>query len=88
MACKGFAWRVVKWRNIEALLLEHYEVGTSKEGAEAYPPLMLLKDMLLQKCLRPGGQSPEWVSLRPRGLQACRHIPSDPELELGHIGLL
>ena len=41
--------KVVKWRNIEALLLEHYEVGTSKEGADAYPPLMLLKSMLLQK---------------------------------------
>ena len=41
--------KVVKWKNIEALLLEHYEVGTSKEGANAYPPLMLLKSMLLQK---------------------------------------
>ena len=41
--------KVVKWRNIEALLMEHYEVGTSKEGADAYPPLMLLKGMLLQK---------------------------------------
>ena len=27
--------KVVKWKNIEALLLEHYEVGTSKEGADA-----------------------------------------------------
>ena len=25
--------KVVKWKNIEALLLEHYEVGTSKEGS-------------------------------------------------------
>ena len=41
--------KVVKWRNIEALLLEHYDVGRSKEGADAYPPLMLLKAMLLQK---------------------------------------
>ena len=41
--------KVVKWRNIEALLMEHYEVGTSKEGADAYLPLMLLKSMLLQK---------------------------------------
>jgi len=23
----------------------------------------------------------EWVSLRPRGLRAGRHVPSDPELE-------
>ena len=34
--------KVVKWRDVEALLLEHYETGTSKEGADAYPPLMLL----------------------------------------------
>jgi len=32
----------IKWRNIEALLLEYYDVGKSKEGADAYPPLMLL----------------------------------------------
>ena len=44
--------KVVKWRNMEALLLEHYGVGTSKEGADAYPPLMLLKCMLLQKWFR------------------------------------
>ena len=47
MTRKSFAWRVIKWRNIEALLLEYYDVGKSKEGADAYPPLMLLKCMLL-----------------------------------------
>ena len=41
--------KAVKWRNVEALLMEHYEVAMSKEGADAYPPLMLLKGMLLQK---------------------------------------
>ena len=41
--------KVVKWRNIEALLKEYYEVGTSKEGADAFPPLLLMKCMLLQK---------------------------------------
>jgi len=30
--------KVVNWRNAEALLLEHYEVGRSKEGADAYSP--------------------------------------------------
>ena len=40
---------VVKWKNIKAQLLEHYEVGKSEEGADAYSPLMLLKSMLLQK---------------------------------------
>jgi IS5 family transposase len=44
--------KVVKWNNIEALLMAHYDVGTSKEGADAYPPLMLLKCMLLQKWFR------------------------------------
>ena len=63
--------RVVKWRNIEALLGESYEVGTSKEGADAYPPLMLLKALLLQK----------WFRLRPIGAYAPVGIPSDPELE-------
>jgi IS5 family transposase len=43
---------VVKWRNIDALLREYYGVGTSKEGADAYPPLMLLKCLLLQKWFR------------------------------------
>ena len=43
---------VVNWKNIEALLREYYEVGTSKEGADAYPPLMLLKGLLLQKWFR------------------------------------
>ena len=51
----------VTWETIEALLLEYYEVGRSTEGADvypiefgdysigAYPPLMLLKCLLLQK---------------------------------------
>jgi len=43
---------VVRWRDVEALLLEHYETGTSKEGADAYPALMLLKALLLQKWFR------------------------------------
>ena len=44
--------KAVNWQNIEALLLEHYEVGKSKEGADAYSPLLLLKCMLLQKWFR------------------------------------
>jgi hypothetical protein len=28
---------VVKWKNIEAQLLEHYEVGKSEEGADVVP---------------------------------------------------
>jgi IS5 family transposase len=44
--------KVVKWRDLEALLLERYETGTSNEGADAYPALMLLKALLLQKWFR------------------------------------
>jgi len=44
--------KVLKWKNIDALLREYYQVGTSKEGADAYPPLMLLKSLLLQKWFR------------------------------------
>jgi len=44
--------KVVNWRNIEALLREYYGIGTSKDGADAYPPLMLLKCLLLQKWFR------------------------------------
>jgi len=43
---------VVKWKDVEALLMEHYEVGKSEEGADAYPPLILLKCILLQKWFR------------------------------------
>ena len=44
--------RVVNWKRIEAVLMEYYGVGKSKEGADAYSPLMLLKAMLLQKWFR------------------------------------
>ena len=44
--------KVVNWKNVEALLMEYYEIGTSKEGADAYAPLMLLKCLLLQKWFR------------------------------------
>jgi IS5 family transposase len=44
--------KVVKWREVEALLMEHHETGASKEGADAYPALMLLKALLLQKWFR------------------------------------
>jgi len=41
--------KAVNWETIEALLKEHYHIGQSHEGADAYSPLMLLKAMLLQK---------------------------------------
>lgn len=39
----------IDWNSIEAVLTGHYQVGTSKEGANAYPPLLLFKCLLLQK---------------------------------------
>ena len=44
--------QIIDWSHIETLLMEHYQAGTSKEGADAYPPLMLLKGLLLQKWFR------------------------------------
>ena len=41
--------KVVRWKNIEALLLEYYDTGKTVEGADAYPPILLLKCMLLQQ---------------------------------------
>lgn len=44
--------KVVNWKNIEALLLECYDTGKTIEGADAYPPILLLKCMLLQQWFR------------------------------------
>jgi len=41
--------QVIDWRKVEERLLDYYQVGRQEEGADAYPPLMLLKAMLLQK---------------------------------------
>jgi IS5 family transposase len=42
----------IDWRRVEQILMAHYTVGTSGEGADAYPPLLLFKCMLLQKWFR------------------------------------
>jgi len=39
----------IDWHRINTILLGHYSVGTSSEGADAYPPLLLYKCLLLQK---------------------------------------
>jgi len=39
----------IDWGRIDELLLEDYPVGKSQLGNRAYPPLMLLKALLLQK---------------------------------------
>jgi hypothetical protein len=42
----------INWSRIESILLCHNTVGTSEEGARAYPHLMLFKFLLLQKWFR------------------------------------
>ena len=42
----------IDWSRIESILLCHYTVGTSNEGATAFPPLMLFKCLMLQKWFR------------------------------------
>ncbi len=43
---------VIDWSQVEEILLSNYTIGTSREGAEAYSTLMLLKGLLLQKWYR------------------------------------
>ena len=42
----------VDWKPIEEILVRNYPVGKSSEGNEAYPPLILLKCLLLQQWFR------------------------------------
>jgi len=39
----------INWTNIKSILMNHYTVGTSSEGADAYSPLLLFKCLILQK---------------------------------------
>jgi IS5 family transposase len=42
----------IDWARIDAVLMNNYTVGTSSEGAAAYPPLLLFKCLMLQKWFR------------------------------------
>ena len=42
----------IDWARIDSVLMSHYTVGTSGEGADAYPPLLLFKCLMLQKWFR------------------------------------
>ena len=44
--------KVINWTKIEKIMMMYYKIGTSNEGADAYPPLMLFKCLLLQKWFR------------------------------------
>jgi len=61
----------IDWNRVEDVLMSYYTVGTSNEGADAYPPLLLFKCLLLQKWFRPS------TIFRTYGI----NINSDPELE-------
>ena len=39
----------INWSRVKEILMNHYTVGTAKEGVDAYPPLLLFKCLLLQK---------------------------------------
>ena len=41
--------KAIDWSRVESILISHYVVGTSSEGADAYPPLLLFKCFMLQK---------------------------------------
>ncbi len=63
--------KAINWSRVKEILMNHYTVGTSNEGADAYPPLLLFKCLMLQKWFRPG------TIFRTYGI----NINSDPELE-------
>jgi IS5 family transposase len=42
----------IDWLRIDAVLMNNYTIGTSGEGADAYPPLLLFKCLMLQKWFR------------------------------------
>jgi IS5 family transposase len=41
--------RAINWSEVEAVVSARYTVGASNEGADVYPPLLLMKALLLQK---------------------------------------
>src|SRR4030042_2316287 len=44
--------KALTWAGIESVLMSHYTIGTSGEGADAYLPLLLYKCLMLQKWFR------------------------------------
>ena len=63
--------KAINWSRVKEILMNHYTVGTSNEGADAYPPLLLFKCLMLQKWFHPS------TIFRTYGI----NINSDPELE-------
>ncbi len=44
--------KAINWSRVKEILMNHYTVGTSSDGADAYPPLLLFKCLMLQKWFR------------------------------------
>jgi transposase, IS5 family len=42
----------INWKSISDILLSEYKPGSKNEGADAYPPILLFKCLLLQKWFR------------------------------------
>ena len=61
--------QVINWSQVEEIFLSHYTVGSSREGADAYSPLMLLKGLLLQKWYRIDSDPERKSDQRPDLLQ-------------------
>ena len=54
----------IDWDSIEAVLMGHYQIGTSKEGADAYPPLLLFKCLFLKN----GSESLQILNLKAKSI--------------------
>ena len=39
----------IDWDRINSMLMDHYRIGSSCEGANTYPPILLFKCLLLQQ---------------------------------------
>ena len=72
----------INWKPIESILLEVYPVGKSAVGNTAYPPVMLLKALLLQKWfgIRSDPELENQINDRMRPL----HNPA----RVGYLGLV
>ena len=46
--------KAIDWSRVDAILMNHYTIGTSSEGADAYPPLLPFK-----ACCCKNGFTPE-----------------------------
>jgi len=77
----------INWSRVESILLSHYTVGTSDEGARAYPPLMLFKCLLLQSG-SVFNRTPSWKTRSTTGFPSNIPEPSIQPAGPGPLHLL